>query len=198
MKNIIICGLSLIASLTSAQAVLSVTSANVTGFQDESGTALTSGVLGVLVVDTAGNGFGAVTAGDIQVGATLGDDDYIDGGDDLIIKLFDSTTALGSSFLQAGGSNSIEFADGASRDFIVYWFPSLSVAGGSTAITAGDRYGAARDAATWTLSSTDGFNTNGAAVTSAGAATLTAVPEPTSTALLGLGGLSLLMRRRRA
>ena len=105
------------------------------------------GVLALLVIDTGDNGFGTVGAGDFQIAATPGDDDFIGDGDDLVVAMLDST-----SFPSAGikaGSISINLDDAVvstGNTFIMYWFPQLSIANGDTGAIVGNEYGKARPA----------------------------------------------------
>jgi hypothetical protein len=190
-------GLLILSTVSSSYGAVSVTSANVRGFQDAGGSALGAGVLAMLVVDTGGDGFGSVKAGQFQIGSTLGNDDFIDDDNDLIITILDSTEFSSSGLIQGGGGNSIDFAH-AGKEFAIYWYPTLSDAGGDTGSTVGNSYGLARSG-DWVLPLGDGENVSGTAVAAAGSANFTvqAVPEPTSLALLGLGAFGFIMRRSR-
>jgi hypothetical protein len=186
-------GIAFLSSVTSSYGSISVTGANVQGFLDQSGGSLGAGVLALLVVDTGGDGFGSVKAGEFQIGSTLGTDDFVDDDNDLIVRILDSTS-FGSKVIQAGGGDSIDFAY-AGKDFAVYWFPELSDGGGDTGASNGNTYGIAREP-DWVLPTSDGQSVNGTTVESAGNAIYT-VPEPTSLALLGLGAFGFIMRRSR-
>jgi len=185
-----------------ATAATTVFGANVRGFNDQSGTPLGDGILGVLVVNTAtgeggDDGFNTeINAGAIAVNSTLDTN-----GDLLILNLIDSSFNLLESVNEINGAGAGTIVDltgdAASGDeFAVYWFPGLSAGGGSTTKSAGDRFGFTR-ASDWVLGP-DGGSVNTSAVASAGDATGIVAPEPTSTALLGLGALGFALRRRRA
>ena len=191
-----------------SQASVSVT-ANVRGFLDENGDAMGDGTVGLLVVDTGNDGFGTVKAGDFQIGSTLGTDDFIDDDNDLIYNVVASmTSGPGGSRLFAGDGVDIALNDSnpagvaqTGNRFAVYWF---NIAPGSDSVSEGDFYGIATDN-TWILPE-DGEPLPGGTVdtivlSDPGARSLLRVqpvPEPTSLALLGLGTLGLITRRRRA
>lgn len=204
MKKIL---LVLSIGVSCSHASVSVT-ANVRGFQDENGVALTDGTVGLLVIDTGNDGFGAVKEGFFQIGSTLGNDDFIDDDNDLIYNIVASTTSgPGGSRLFAGDGANIALTDSIPAGvastgdrFAVYWF---NITAGSVSVIAGDRYGIATDD-TWILPE-DGEPLPGDTVSTivlSGAAavaslTVQAIPEPSSIALLGLGAFGLIARRRR-
>ncbi len=175
-----------------------------------------AGTLGFLVVDTAGDGFGDVVGGTYSKSTLDTDTYFIDGSDDRIIAIgefavgggFDTTTRL--SFISNNeirtGTDTPTGPFTLGTEFAFYWFPDLELT--DTAFTAGDNYGIARydgtDANSTSVNGTefiliDGVDSFDVEVTGDSAlANFTVIPEPSSTALLGLGGLALLARRRRA
>jgi hypothetical protein len=184
----------IITSVTNA--AVTMTSVNVLGFNDENGLALGGGILGIAVVDTGNDGFGA-----IQAGSTLETDTFIGDGNDLIVRVVNSGT-FPSVSIQAGFSTNLVTSTptgvaSQGDQFIVYWFPDLSVSNNVT--TAGDVYGAARES-NWVLTA-DGTSTSVTTVNPAGNANFIvqdAIPEPSSVALICLGTFGLIARRRRA
>ena len=130
-----------------------------------------------------------------------------DGNDFLATVDTSFASPFGNAADSAGSfSNLATSADDASNpislgdEFILYWFPDLAAS--VTSLTANDSYGEIRDAS-WVLPSADGATTTadgffGNVAANATFNSVQAIPEPTSTALLGLGGLALLARRRRA
>lgn len=199
MKTKIILNLLALAAISNASTT--ITSANVLEFKDENGGDLGTGVLGLVVIDTGNDGFGTLRPGSYQIGSTLGDDDFVGDGNDLVVKVVDSTD-FPSIAIQGGFNTSLSNSTppgipSTNNQFLVYWFPTLSSSGDKT-LRSGDVYGSAREA-NWFLGN-DGDTKTVSTVNNAGNANFTVgpIPEPSSTALLGLGGLALLTRRRRA
>ena len=190
--------MSLLATVCTYGATsVTINAATVTNFQDADGSLLSSGVLALLVLDTEGDGFG-----DVDTSSSFTIDSFLSDGNDRILNVVESTAGVPIAgipdSIQAGGV-SVELIDGvdAGDAFAVYWFPALSLSDTSAGL--GDSYGVTFDSSTWILPATGITNTN--SVTNPGAAlfeVIEAVPEPSSTALLGLGGLALLARRRRS
>ena len=200
---------------TTVLAAVQVT-AVVEDFQDSAGTPLISGgVLGLLVVDRSGDGFAGSSPTNslfdqtsISVGSLLG-------GDDLVIATVESS-AHSPIFGDASiivSSNSFELENGvdAGDSFAVYWFPELNST--ATMLTTGNTFGIARltdviddggtpadeSSVNWYLPGAGNPNIDKAENSDVGRANfiVAAVPEPSSTALLGLGGLALALRRRK-
>ena len=188
---------------SSAFGVVTITSATVQGFQDSSGVSLGGGVLGLLVVDGAGDGFNGVTET-----SSFAINDFLADGNDVIVNFVESTDPLPPFFPVASisgvgaGTTQVAFDSNvnAGDEFAVYWFPGLSASDDVNGFTAGDSFGIATFAGNSAILPSSGGSVQATANTSAGPAlfNVQAIPEPTSTALLGLGGLALLARRRRA
>ncbi|MGJ8656160.1 MAG: PEP-CTERM sorting domain-containing protein [Akkermansiaceae bacterium] len=198
MKKTLLNIACLCLSVTTAQAVVTVTSARVEGFQTASGDQLTTaGVLGIFVVDAGGDGFGEITQG-----STIAIDTVLADGNDVILNIVSSIGAsgFGDARISGVGTDTLEVVleGGVSTgdQFAVYWFPTLTTS--DTEFAAGDTYGVAREL-NWILPAEGTSTPTPTTVLAAGLANLEviAVPEPTSTALLGLGALSLIARRRR-
>jgi len=198
---------ALLVSKVSAITTVSITGANVEGFNDSDGNALDGGVLALLVVDSGNDGFGGV-----NISNTLATDSLLADGNDIILNIVESSAALPflgvPNAVIAGANNgmsgalAVDLDDGtlgtgitAGDNFAVYFFPELTIS--SSEFTLGDTFG---------IATADDFvlptagTTNAQVITNAGNAnfTVASIPEPSSTALLGLGGLALLARRRRA
>ena len=206
MKTLTTTLLALAATqLVATAATTTISGANVRGFNDENGTALGAGILGVLVVNTAtgeagDTGFTGVinvSPGALNLGSTLDPS-----GNLLILNLIDSeNNALeGLDEINGAGSGNVIDLDTSAAatgdEYAVFWFSSLSLGGGNTTAAAGDAFGVARES-DW-LVGAGGSNPTISPVTNAGNANLTVTPEPASAALLGLGALGFAMRRRRA
>ena len=201
--------LSIIA-LTSivSKGTVSVNGGNVNGIFDADLNLLdpTESVLVLVVVDTNGtDGFSALEEGDFSLGSVVGSD-----GNDLLINGTNSfqdfffNTVNTASATTSGVITSVD--DPASLvslgdEFTLYWFPEL--ASDTTALSAGDEYFQIRGV-DWVLPASDTFTETvssfdeSATLANAVFGTVVAIPEPSSTALLGLGGLALLARRRKA
>lgn len=184
---------------SSAFGVVTITSANVVGFQDASGDALSAGVLALLVVDGGGDGFSA-----INETSTFAINDFFSDGNDEIVNIVESLPPAGfavNPFIQGVGTSpltlNLDSNITTGDEYAVYWFPALTTS--STQFTAGDSYGITRGT-DWIIPADNTSTVNPSSVTSAGPAnfTVASIPEPSSTALLGLGGFAFLARRRRA
>ena len=188
-----------------AQATVSVSGGLVTGLTDDTGALLPpdANVLVFLVIDTGGDGFSLLEEGSFTNNSFIGSD----GNDFLATVDFSSPSFFNTNAAEAAGSftNQITSADDANSpislgdEFILYWFPDLE---NTDSLTAGDSYGEIRST-DWVLPSADGATTNATGFFNNVAANATfnsvqPIPEPSSTALLGLGGFALLARRRRA
>ena len=137
----------------------------------------------------------------MSIGDIIGTD-----GNDVLLSISE-TTDLGFGATALGSFSEVEtMADDPNSlvtlgdDFSVFFFTSLGST--ATSLTAGDEFGAIRGS-DFVLPLADG-NTGvvnavfGDVFANATFGTVQAIPEPSSTALLGLGGLALLARRRRA
>ncbi len=199
MKKTLLYLSTVLTPVLSIQAAVTITDAQIRGYQTAGSADITSaGILGLLVLDSGGDGFGQ-----IQDGSSIALDNLIGDGNDVILNIVGSSAAappFNPAQISGVGIGTVIFdlvGDRSSGDeFAVYWFPTLLTS--ETTFTAGDTYGVARGA-NWILPGDGNSTISPVLVTSAGAANLTvaAVPEPSSVALLGLGSAVILLRRRR-
>jgi len=167
---------------------------------DDAGVALTSDTEFAIVValDTATNPFSGLLANDnISTGSTIGGGDYfvLDTGTAVDGALGVAAQLNITNFQTSGTSIAADVAAGNEVGFL--WFPSLSTS--DDVLDQGDSYGFFT-ASDWLLpvqGASESF-TNRQELTPLIASEVVLIPEPSSTALLGLGGLALLARRRRA
>lgn len=190
---------SLVATFEVTAAV-SFTGAYSTNLKQSDGTTnIATGTRYIVVVDTAGNGFGGSTNGSIADGTSLTTGSLF-GGDEIIQS---STVGGVAGRAPTAVSNlNIDVAPYAGKQFAIYWFESLT----GTSATDGSDYGFYRDtdwivpavAGSYGFSSTPtgtDFLQNTAAQTAG--LTVGAAPEPSRALLLGIGALGFMMRRRR-
>lgn len=189
--------LSLAASY-SASAAVSFTGNYSSNLRQSDGvTPIPVGTRYIVVVDTAGNGFGGSSNGSIADGTTLNVGNLF-GGDEIIQS--STIPTLAGRAATAVSNLPLDTAPYAGKQFAIYWFESLT---GTTASN-GDDYGFFRDAG-WIVPSspgTYGFIASGGDFvqnTTAQTANLTigTAPEPSRALLLGFGALGFMMRRRR-
>ncbi len=200
--------IALLATTTCIQAA-SVTVSTENIKHSDNMTDVADGQLALLVISTVDGSFGAVKEGSIAINSSASDTEFIDNVDDAIFVAFaTSTKAFSGGIKQAVTAQNVNldarFTEG--DRFAIYWFPTITFSADLSTInlTAGTEYGISSigtigtdlTSVNWALPEDSANLSYNQA--NAGAANLTVVPEPTSTALLGLGGLSLLMRRRRA
>lgn len=197
-------------------------------FTQSSGAVIPIGSLGVIVADTAQNGFSVQsteTSGSL-LGVTLSLGNFI-GPDDKIIDIFtaSSSGAGGNGFLPGAKSYTYDAASPAGASFAatdplaIYWFPTILTIGST--VTANTSFGfftsntvnaasagvnpiafiAPSDPSNKSLSyfTTDVVGAGGVP-TSLFKATFTTVPEPSSIALLGGGLLAIgtMVNRRKS
>lgn len=199
LKTILYTVISATCAICSHAASSRIETANIQGYQTADGTDIsTAGILGVLILDAGGDGFNSILDGTtISTNTVLGD------GNDIILNVVSSDAALppfspaqiagtGTMTLEVDFTGDIDPGD----QYAIYWFPTLTTSSGT--FTAADTYGLAREA-DWVLGG-DGALISTTTVTNAGVANLlvaSPIPEPSSTALLGLASAALLLRRRR-
>ena len=159
--------------------------------------AATSGLYWGIVVDTAGNGLSSTYEGEFiftadGVASPLNNTD-----DTLFIALTQTVT---SPFLPSDGlmdsMPSIEVGSTVGNAFSLIWFDATVTSPGT--VSSGTHYGIFTDAsmiieAGAPASYENLFDSSPMAASQ----TFASVPEPSSTALLGLGSVALLLRRRR-
>ncbi len=194
-------------TLTAADASVSIISTSVRGALDQNHVIVTSGTLGLVVVDTGNNGFGQLTPSAINT------EDYVGDGDDWIAGRVTSQEAFGEIIYQVSSipsfniSDSVPTAGPASQNdaFAFIWLPGLGAS--ATSVSAGQSYGlirptdaqaAAASQEPWRIPA-DGSDVNGFDITAAGPAshTVNAIPEPSTLGLLALGAAGLMHPRRR-
>jgi hypothetical protein len=165
----------------------------------------TSGLV-LLVVDSGANGFTVPAPGaSVGLGATLA-------GDDVVVGRFDLSSS-GTPGLLAGDPAVVTYGGAITTGdaLQLYWFPSLTL--GSASAPGGAKYGKYTDAvgidgsAAWALPADAGATLDlyfltasqgGSNPDTAGRASFTVVPEPTTAMLVGLGLLGVLGIRRRS
>jgi len=190
------------ASVSLSEAFVSLTGGAVFTLGDDTGTALAAPTEFAVVVALDGaTPFTGLTAGEtVSTGSLIGDGDFF---------VLQTGTAVSQAGVGVAGQVSINNFDttgtaiagdvAAGNEVGFLWFPELSTS--DNVLDSGDSYGIFT-AADWLLPTGGGGDVT---LTSAPfpANILTAdqivvIPEPSSTALLGLGGLALFARRRRA
>lgn len=199
--NTLLCTLALsLAASFSASAAVSFTGNYSSNLKQSDGTTnIAVGTRYIVVVDTAGNGFGGATNGSIAAGGSLTVGSLF-GGDEIIQS--STIPTLAGRAATAVSNLPLDLAPYAGKQFAIYWFESLT----GTQTTDGADYGFYRDTG-WILPSTSGTygftstptGTDYLQNTAAQTASLTVgtVPEPSRAVLLGFGALGFLARRRR-
>ena len=162
-----------LALLTFSVAIASVSNAAITltgtalkNVQGTTSTDLVAGRLGLLIVDTAGDGFltgltggtspaagnvfssvnkYSTTGAGLTVSATF--------GGDLVLARLTTSTAFGDTSM-AGALPSFNAASYLNKNFAIVWFDSLTTAGSETVASAGVNFGIARGA-DWTFPASD-------------------------------------------
>lgn len=191
-----------------------------TNIQGTTAVDLTAGKLGLVIADTTGNGFGALsgtmtsTAAGLLVGGTFGGD---------LILARSSSAAVGDSSMGGAFTWNLTVAP-ANTQWAVVWFETLLASDATTEFAPGNaKYGMAA-ATSWVTPSTEpgaGQNLSYSATPTGGAplkmamnnggssgalpagalfatngTTLSVIPEPSAALLGALGALGLLRRRR--
>ncbi|MGK0188680.1 MAG: hypothetical protein ACI9R3_004492 [Verrucomicrobiales bacterium] len=189
---------------SNAHGAVSFSTANLSDARDSLGAVLPGGTLGLLVVDSANDGFNALGPQSINIGDFIGDVGLIpDGADpdnDVIVGRIAYQDLGFTRVFQAGGipwniNTSTPTGPSHENDPVaVYWFPGLTMA--DTSIAANQTYGFNRSA-DW-LTPADGASPGTNPMVAPGNAGLTVVPEPSTAFLLSLAGLLVATRRRRS
>lgn len=202
--------------ITSASLQASVTlSPTAENIQDSSGAAVSAGRLALIVVSTGDSTFGPIFEGGLSLNISSGGMGFIDNDDDAVIQHFATDINGFTSISQASSSGvtlnlDSRFTPG--DNFAIYWFPTIVFDSdiANITLTEGDSYGLVSAGIVqndgspegngfkdWVLPS-DG-NSPVQVNSSPGFANLRvqAIPEPSSVALLGLGAVGLISRRRR-
>jgi len=121
-----------LASATQASVTLSI---DVGGMKQSNGTSIAAGTIGILVVDSSGDGFSGSTAGSYSsiVGTQLTANQNLFGStDDTILKVFSASDLSGSGDIGFSGSLSgytYGGAIGQSDKLAIYWFPGVTTSG---------------------------------------------------------------------
>lgn len=182
---------------------------NVDSVRTSAGALVPTSGLGLLLADTAGDGFGAINAGGISAGDMVGSFDYI------IYRADFSAFGTDGVWSQSTGLLTLTGSWTAGDNLAFVWFPTLTIA--STTVSGGVSYGLLSNSGIWTTpadgtSTTDpyqiisvtnnGFFSSNAATLSVtdnqSQASLTTVPEPATLALFAGGLTAFVIFRRRS
>jgi len=153
------------------------------------------GDLFIVVASKSNDIFENLLAGDdLSVGSTVG------GADDVVIATGSLVDFSGNRAQQSGFTNLL-ISDAAEPNpalsagdhFAFIWFDGVSSTG---AVAVNSVYGIVR-ASDWVLPSSGTTSASDVTATQIAGLTVNPVPEPSSVALLGLGSLALLARRRK-
>lgn len=195
MKKII---LTLLASATLGNAAFTLTGGAVSNLADENNVALTSATTYAVLVALNDDPFdGLIMSDTISIGQTVGDGKYF-------VLQVGTSFAPGGGFGQVGQVNvnnfnttgtPLENNAAVGNEVAFVWFPNLV----GNQVTNGDVYGVIRGV-DWVLPTDLGGSSSYSNFVSGSkqANFVVAIPEPTGLALLGLGMLTLISRRRRA
>lgn len=198
--------LLLLAPVLVAQAAVTIRF-NADSLRDDSGLAVSTSALGLIVADTTGNGFGQLSVGSISVGSFIG-------SSDLVVFRADFTSAGTPGVFSSTASNVNLFGDWGAGDQLAFiWIPTFTTV--STNLSAGVRYGLVTDSAWLTPSdgglspvfqvistTSNGFFSLNATTLSISdvqsRASLSVIPEPSTFVLFtGLGVIGFVATRRR-
>ncbi len=190
----------LIATASFASAAFTLTSGAVSNLADEDNVALTSATTYAVLVALNDDPFdGLIMSDTISIGQTVGEGKYY------VLQVSISSDP-GGSFGQAGQVNVNNFnttgtplANNAAlgNQVAFVWFPGQS-SGSGTELSAGDSYGVIRGS-DWLLPTDLGgsISYSNFVVGNKQATFTVQVPEPTGLALISLGAVALIARRRR-
>lgn len=209
MKKIFLAACLFWSSVTFASVTINFTGAEI---NDAAGSSVGLGTVGILVVDSSGNGFSGSTANTFSEIVGLSLTEGVSIGDDTILKVF-TASDLGGAVGFASSLVGYDYAGaiGGNDKLAIYWFPGITTIGGTVQSTQAevgfyrsDSVDVGADIG-FVLPTSDGtynmgfFSTNfGGSVTPSSLNAFNTTPEPSRVLFLALGGMGLLMRRRRA
>lgn len=184
-KNVILLSALSFAGTSLSAAIVGL-AGTIVQLENAAATPVPNGTLGLVVVDTSGDGAFELSAGSIGIGDTTS-------GDQIVARLESTTSAFPSvgANITANGQN-IDNTGLVGDPYAIFWLPGLSIA--STVVAQGQSYGfeTHTNAIIPSSGNVTAWNANG------GPADLTAVPEPAFFGLVtGVCAAWALIQRRR-
>jgi hypothetical protein len=217
MRKHIIGALAFLAAASASHASITLETQFASLFEADGSTQIGAGKIGLLVADTDGTGITNALNSILTEGTFLGGT-----SGDLIVSVFTSINNVAGHLGTSGFFDTLNITYSgnfdAGDDLYLLWFPTITTAG--VTVLEGTSYGVYRssvvntasgsdiafiappDGGAYTLASyLDTIETGSGVTPEEFTANFTAVPEPATAAMLamvGIGGLLFMMRRRRS